>query len=170
MMLNTKRLCIRHLTVDDAEFILGLLNEPSFLQFIGDKGVRTLDDSRNYLRTGPLASYKEHGFGLNLTLLADMKTPIGICGLLKRDTLDDVDLGFAFRPQFWRRGYAAEAAAAVLEHGKEEFGFRRIVAVTSPDNEGSAAVLLKLGFRFERMVQLSGEASEVKLFAFVTGV
>lgn len=161
-VLETERLVLRHLSVDDAEFILGLVNEPSWLRFIGDRGVRTLEDARQYILTGPVASYKQFGFGLYLVELKETEAPIGICGLLKRETLDDVDVGFALLPQFWRKGYAFESAAAVIEHGRDDFGLRRIVAITSPDNHGSIRLLEKLGFHFER--RLGEGDSGVKLF------
>lgn len=161
-VLETERLVLRRLSLDDAEFILELVNEPSWLRYIGDRGVRTIEDARQYLLTGPLASYQQFGFGLYLIEEKESGVPVGICGLLKRETLDDVDVGFALLPQFWRRGYAFESAAAVLQHGKDDFGLRRIVAITSPDNHGSIHLLEKLGFRFER--RLGERDSEVKLF------
>ena len=124
-VLETPRLVLRWVTTDDAPFIHELLNEPSFIQFIGDKGVRTLDDARNYILTGPVASYQRFGFGLYLVLLKETGAPIGMCGLLKRDTLPDVDVGYALRPAFWLQGYAYEAALAVLAHGREAFGETR---------------------------------------------
>jgi [ribosomal protein S5]-alanine N-acetyltransferase len=162
-VLETDRLVLRRISMDDAAFIVQLLNEPSFLRFIGDRGVRNLEDARNYIRNGPMASYERFGFGLWLTLLKESGVPIGMCGLLKRETLKDVDLGFAFLPQFWRKGYAIESAAAVLNYGRSAFGLKRIVAITSPDNDASIAVLQKLGFRFEEMVKMSKD-DEVKLF------
>jgi RimJ/RimL family protein N-acetyltransferase len=166
-VLETDRLNLRWLSTEDAEFILELLNEPSFLRFIGDKGVRTLDDARAYILNGPVDMYKRLGFGLYLTELKDGGVPIGICGLIKRDGLDDVDIGFAFLPKFWAKGYAYEAAAAVMTYGKDVLDLKRIVAITSPDNHGSAKVLEKLGMQFERMVRLSEGAEEVRLFASV---
>jgi len=163
-ILETDRLVLRRLAVENAEFIFDLLNQPSFLEFIGDKGVRTIDDARNYILTGPIASYERFGFGLYLTELRSTETPIGICGLLKRETLDDVDVGFAFLPQYWRQGYAFESAAAVLTYGRDVLGLDRIVAITSPDNEASIKTLNKLGLKFERMIRLSADAPEVKLF------
>ena len=164
-VVETERLTLRKLEVGDADFILGLLNDPSFLRFIGDKRVRTLDDARRYLVDGPIASYERFGFGLYLTELRDEGAPIGICGLLKRDSLDDVDVGFAFLPRFWSKGYALEAASAVMAYGRNILGLRRIVAITSPDNEASIRLLEKLGMRFESMVRLSEDGSELRLFA-----
>ncbi len=165
VVVDTDRLVIRRLTLDDAEFIVGLLNQPSFLRFIGDKGVRTLDDARDYLLKGPLGSYDRFGFGLYLVALKDSAAPIGICGLLKREALDDVDVGFAFLPDFWSQGYAFEAAAAVLAHGRRDLGLGRIVAIVTPDNDRSIALLERLGMRFERLVRLADDATELKLFA-----
>jgi RimJ/RimL family protein N-acetyltransferase len=163
--LNTQRLLLREFTLSDAEFILELLNDPSFLRFIGDKGVRTVEDARNYLTTGPIESYRKHGFGLNLVELKATKTPIGMCGLLKRDALEYVDLGFAFMPDYRQQGYAFESAAAVLLHAKDVLKLDRILAITDPENHVSSKLLEKLGFQFERMIRLSEDASEVKLFA-----
>jgi RimJ/RimL family protein N-acetyltransferase len=165
-MLETDRLILRQLTTDDAEFILDLLNQPSFLQFIGDKGVRTLDDARQYILAGPVASYERFGFGLYLTALKDSRVSIGICGLIKRETLEDVDVGFALLPQFWSTGYAFEAASAVMAYGRNVLGLDRIVAITSPDNYASIKLLEKIGLRFEELVRLSEDAPEVKLFAW----
>ncbi|MCB1677031.1 MAG: GNAT family N-acetyltransferase [Halioglobus sp.] len=164
--LQTTRLTICHLTPGDAPFILDLLNQPSFRQFIGDRGVRTLEDARNYIQKGPISSYERFGFGLFLVKLTEGDIPAGICGLLKRDTLPDVDIGFAFLPQFWSQGYAYESAAAVLAHGKNTLGLKRIVAITQPDNAASIKLLEKLGLRFERMVRLEGDDVELKLFAW----
>ncbi len=119
VVFETDRLVLRRLTVDDSGFILRLLNEPSFLQQIGDRGVRNLADAKQYILSGPIASYERHGFGLFLVELKDGLVPIGICGLLKRDALDDVDVGFAFVPESWSKGYAFESASAVLAYAHE---------------------------------------------------
>ena len=163
--LETARLTLRRIGLDDDGFILALLNEPSFLVHIGDKGVRTREDARRYITDGPLASYARFGFGLWLVQRKDGGEPIGICGLLQREWLEDVDLGFALRPEFWGRGYAFEAASAVLAHGREEFGLRRIVAVTSLDNTPSIQLLARLGFRFERIGRFTDGGPELRLFA-----
>jgi RimJ/RimL family protein N-acetyltransferase len=163
-ILTTERLILRRFTVADAPFILELLNDPAWLEFIGDKGVRTLDDARGYLRKGPIAMYERHGFGLWLVELRDGHVAIGMCGLIKRDSLDDVDLGFAFLPAYRARGYAHEAAAAVLAHGRDGFELGRIVAITSPGNAKSAALLEKLGMKFEKTVKLAPD-DEVRLYA-----
>lgn len=164
-VLETERLALRRLEPGDAEFILELLNDPSFLRFIGDKGVRNLDDARRYIANGPVASYERFGFGLYLTALKEGGVPIGICGLLKRDSLDDVDVGFAFLPRYWSKGYALEAASAVMAYGRESLGLKRIVAVVSPGNDASIRLLLKLGLKLERMVRLEGEGPELQLFS-----
>jgi len=164
-VLETPRLALRRIAFQDADFMLELLNEPSFLRYVGDRGVRCVDDARRYIETGPMASYARHGFGLFLTELKDSRDAIGICGLLKRDSLSHVDVGFALLPRYWSLGYAFEAASAVLEYGRRECALRRILAITSPDNVPSIGLLAKLGFRFEQMTRLTPEAPEVKLFA-----
>ena len=165
VVIETDRLTLRRLAEDDAELILRLLNEPSFLKFVGDKGVRKLDDGRRYIREGPVASYAEYGFGLYLMLQNEDKAPIGLCGLLKRDTLDVADVGFALLPEFWSQGYATEAARAVLARAGSVHGLDRVVAITARENDRSIRVLEKVGLRFEKMVRLSDEAPEICLFS-----
>ena len=164
IVLKTERLILSHLTCDDAEFILRLLNEPSFIRYIGDKNVRTLGEARNYVLTGPIASYECNGFGLYKVELREKKTPIGISGLVKRDTLPDVDIGFAFLPEYWSLGYAYESAAAVMKYAREVLGLERVVAITSPDNEPSAKLLARIGLKFSRMIRLTDDSREIKLF------
>jgi RimJ/RimL family protein N-acetyltransferase len=163
-ILETERLVLRRLSSDDAEFILELLNQPSFLRYIGDKGVRTTEDAVRYIQTGPVASYERFGFGLYLVELKETRVPIGMCGLLKRDTLPDADVGFAFLPDYWSQGYAFEAASGVMSYGREVLGLRRIVAITSLDNEASIKLLEKIGLKFEGLITPSEDLGEVRLF------
>jgi len=158
-LLKTERLILRELTLDDAPFILTLLNEPSFLRFIGDKKVRTLEAARQYILNGPMASYARHGFGLNLVSLNDSQTPIGMCGLLKREELPDPDIGFAFVPDFWGKGFAFESAAAVMNDARERLKLTRVLAIVNPDNDASIKLLERLGLKFERV------KDDVKVFA-----
>lgn len=165
-VLETDRLIIRWLTTDDEAFILELLNDPSWLRFIGDKGVRTLDDARNYVVSGPMDMYSRLGFGLYLVELKEGRTPIGICGLIKRDSLEDVDIGFAFLSEYQSKGYAYEAASATMVYGTGQLGLKRIVAITTKDNLASSRVLEKIGMKFERMIVLPPGSVEFKLFSF----
>ena len=162
--LQTERLLLRPFTIDDAEFILTLLNEPSFLRYIGDKKVRNLDGARQYILNGPVASYERHGFGLCLVELRKSHTPIGMCGLLKRDELPDPDIGFALLPDFWSKGFAFEASTAVLDDARERLKLERILAITSVDNHASIDLLQRLGFTFEGLRQLASDREPVKLF------
>jgi RimJ/RimL family protein N-acetyltransferase len=154
--LSTARLHLRPLTLADAPFILGLLNQPSYLRFIGDRDVRTVADAERYLADGPLAGYARWGHGLLAATLDG--APIGTCGLLRRDALPDPDLGFAFLPAYWSRGLAREAAEAVLAHGKLTLGLLRIVAICDHDNLPSITLLGRLGLRYERAIELDGES------------
>jgi [ribosomal protein S5]-alanine N-acetyltransferase len=163
-VLETGRLVLRRFTADDAPFIVELLNDPGWIRFIGDRGVRTAGDARAYLEKGPVAMYARDGFGLYLTALKDGGAPIGMCGLIRREGLDDVDIGFAFLPAFRSQGYALESARAVMVHAREDYGIGRVVAITSRDNHASIRVLEKIGLRFERMVRLPKDEEEVMLF------
>jgi RimJ/RimL family protein N-acetyltransferase len=166
--LSTARLRIAPFTLDDAAFIVELLNDPEWLAHIGDRNVRTLDDARRYLREGPLTSQQRHGFALWAVRRRDASTdaaPIGMCGLIRREGLDDVDIGYAFMPAARGQGLAREAAAAVLRHGFEHLGLQRIVAITSPDNAPSVRVLESIGMRYERRLRLPGRDDESLLYA-----
>ena len=167
-VLETERLSLRRFTVDDAQFILTLLNEPSFLRYIGDKQVRNLEDARQYILNVPVASYERNGFGLGLVELREAHAPIGMCGLIRREELPDPDIGFAFLPDFWSKGFAFEAAVAVLTDAHERLGLERILAITSLDNEASIKLLQRLGFRFEQVIKLSQDRDQVKLFTRCT--
>jgi RimJ/RimL family protein N-acetyltransferase len=163
-VVETERLILRRLSADDAEFIVELLNQPSFLRYIGDKEVRNNPDAIRYIQNGPVASYERFGFGLYLVQLRETDTPIGICGLLKRDSLPDPDIGFAFLPNYWSQGYAFESTSAILTYAREVLRLERILAITSPDNDPSIKLLEKLGLKFESFIKLSPDESEVRLF------
>jgi len=165
-VLETPRLVLRRLVLEDAPFVLELVNDTAWLQYIGDKHVHNLEDARNYIRKGPLDMYARHGFGLYMVTLRT-GTRIGMCGLIKRDGLEDVDLGFALLARYRGRGYAQEAAAAVLDYGRKALGLKRIVAITSPDNLRSIQVLENIGFVYEQTLTLAGQVKETKLFAHI---
>jgi RimJ/RimL family protein N-acetyltransferase len=165
-VLVTERLVIRRLTPDDAQFMYGIWNDPAFMQYVGDRGIRSLEAARDSILSGPVEMYRRFGFGLYLVALRETAEPIGICGLLKREALEDVDIGFAFLPAFRSRGYALEAASAVMDYGREVLRLERIVAIVNPDNERSQRLLERVGMRFERMIRMPGESRDIRLFAW----
>ena len=156
-VLQTARLTVRNFERADAPFILELLNEPSWVQYIGDKNIKTLGDAERYIQDVLLAMYARLGFGLYLVEVTESGEALGMCGLVKRDSLQDVDLGFAFLSRFWGRGFAYESAAAVMSHAKTRVGLDRLVAITLPTNEAASKLLLKLGFTFERVITAKTE-------------
>jgi RimJ/RimL family protein N-acetyltransferase len=164
-LIETDRLFLRELNAADAAFILELVNEPAFIKNIADKKVRTLADAIHYIETGPGASYRQHGYGLYLVGLKESHTPIGICGLVKRDYLDDADIGYAFLERYWSQGYAYESAAAVMDYARGTLGLSRILGITSPDNQGSIRLLEKLGLRFVRMIKVPGQNEDTRFFS-----
>ena len=163
-VLQTARLVLRRFTVADAPFVLRLLNEPSFIRYIGDRGVRTLSDAVGYIERGPVASYQRHGFGLYLVELRN-GTPIGTCGVLKRDELEDADIGFSLLPEFWAEGYAFEAAQAVKAYAQDMLGLHKLAAIVAHGNDASVRLLVKLGFAFDRLIRLGPKAEELRLFS-----
>jgi RimJ/RimL family protein N-acetyltransferase len=167
LICETERLRLSHFSLEDAAFILRLLNEPSFIRNIADKQVRTLDDARTYLRNGPLTSYTRNGFGLSRVALKDSGEVIGMCGLIRRDGLADVDIGYALLPEYCGRGFAVEAVSGVLASDARHHGLRRVVAVVNPDNADSIRVVENAGFQFETMVVLPGETTAIRQFAKV---
>lgn len=164
IVLETERLTLRHASLDDAPFILRLLNEPAFLQYIGDRGVRSLDDARGYIEQRLIGSYKQHGFGLWVVTRTNSPEPLGICGLVKRDTLPEPDIGFAFLQEHWRTGIGFESAAGVKRYAFEHVGLPRLLAIVNPDNAGSIRILEKLGFTFERLSE-PGDGKTVRVYA-----
>jgi ribosomal-protein-alanine N-acetyltransferase len=164
-VLETERLSLRRLAPeDDAAFVVELLNDPSFLRNIGDRGVRNEEDARRYLRDGPMASYAAHGYGLYLVAMKETGMSAGICGLVRRAYLDAPDLGFAFLPGFRRRGVASESASAVMSEAFGPLGLDRVLAIVSPHNADSIRVLEKLGFRSDGLVTPPGERDAIRLF------
>jgi ribosomal-protein-alanine N-acetyltransferase len=164
-VLTTERLNIRRATTADDQFVLELVNDPAFIRNIGDRGVRTLADAQRYVENGPVASYEKFGFGMYVVELKESGRPIGMCGFVKRDWLPDVDIGFAFLPQYRSMGYALESARAVKAYGRDALGLGRIVAIVSPGNTDSIRLLEKIGLRFEGMVRPENEDADIGLFA-----
>jgi len=164
IVLETERLTLRWLDIKDAPFILELVNDPAWIQFIGNKGVRTLEDATNYIVNGPIDMYNKLGFGLYLVERKEDLTPLGMCGLIKRDSLEDVDIGFAFLEEFRSKGYGYESASAVIDYGVQNLGLKRIVAITTIDNIHSGKLLEKVGLKFEEIISDSGE--DLKLFGY----
>lgn len=157
MILETGRLLLREAAGDDAEFILDLLNQPSFKKFIGDRGVRSVDQAREYISERLVRSYRDNNFGLYIAELKTDCTPIGLCGFVRRDILPHPDIGFALLSQHEKKGYGFEAAAAMMRYGKDTLCLRRVLAVTSLENENSMNLLAKIGFRFDRQVAIGDE-------------
>lgn len=147
----------------DAEFIFELLNTPKFLKFIGDRGVRSVEQAREFIEKRYRQSYRDHGYGLYTVELKIGSRPVGACGFVKRDHFEFADVGFAFLPQYEGKGYGFEAANAVLEFGRDKLGFTRVLAITSQENDVSGKLLEKLGFHFERIFT-SPEGEDLKLF------
>jgi RimJ/RimL family protein N-acetyltransferase len=178
-ILETKRTILREIVETDAEFVHDLLNQPSFIKYIGDRNVRSVKEASEFIENRYRQSYREHGFGLYVVeLKAEFgtlanahvsnfsdNTPIGICGFVKRDSLPDADIGFAFLPQFCGKGYALESANAVMKYGRDVLGLARILAITSQDNENSGKLLEKIGFKFESLIKMPHDDEELKLFS-----
>lgn len=165
-LIETDRLSLREFTAVDAPFILELLNDPDWIKFIGNRGVKTLDDARGYIERGPAALQARHGYSLWRVATRDENRPVGMCGLIKRDHLEHPDLGFAFLPAARGRGYAREAASACLAHGRDALGLTRILAITVPANAASIRLLGILGMTFERMSVDPVDGAELRVYAW----
>jgi ribosomal-protein-alanine N-acetyltransferase len=163
-VLQTERLSLRKLARGDEPFVLELLNSRGFLDNIGDRGVRTTDDAWGYVAGSAIASYEKNGFGLYRTALKGTDEPVGICGLVKRDGLDEPDLGFAFLELHWRKGYAVEASNGVLARARDKHRIKHLLAITKLDNAGSIAVLERVGFRFDKIIRLASHTDDSRLF------
>lgn len=163
--LETERLRLRRQTPADAPFILALMNDPDWIRNIGDKGIRSVEQAEAHIRNVTIASYERHGYGFLLAERKEDGAPIGICGLAKRDFMDDADVGYALMPAYRGQGYAFEAAAGVLAYARSALGMTRVAAITAPDNETSARLLRKLGMREEGLIAFGETGEPVRLFA-----
>lgn len=164
IVIETQRLILRKFTLEDAPFLLELVNTPAWLQFIGDRNVHTVEEAENYLRNGNLKSYAEHGFGFYLVVTKESNEAIGMCGMVKRDSLEDIDIGFAFLPNSIGKGYGYEAASATLNYAQNVLKLGKIIAIVDPQNTSSIALIKKIGLQYEKMVQLSPDDIELMLF------
>ncbi|MEO7102177.1 MAG: GNAT family N-acetyltransferase [Gemmatimonadaceae bacterium] len=169
IVLETDRLILRLLTTDDAEFVLRLVNDPSFIENIGDRGIRSLEQATNYLLDGPISSYRNHGHGPYMVVLKSVQAPIGMCGLLKRVKFDDADLGYALLPEYWRQGFALEAAKAVLDYAYASLNLPRTLGLVSPDNRPSIRLLEKLGFEFSELRQMKADGLPTAVYVHTPG-
>ena len=165
IVIQTERLILRKFTLNDADFMLELLNTPAWLRFIGDRNVRTIEEAEQYLLNGNIRSYQEYGFGFYVVVIKETQKSIGICGIVKREGLEDVDIGFAFFQQFMGNGYGYEAASAVLNYALNDLKIKRIIAIVDPENAVSISLIKKIGLQFEKMVQLSQKDIELMLFS-----
>jgi ribosomal-protein-alanine N-acetyltransferase len=166
-ILETPRLRIRAFTVDDAPFAYELVNDPDWIRNIGDRNVRTLEDARGYLERGPIAMQEKHGFSLFAVILKESDVTIGMCGLIRREALEDVDIGFAFLPAYRGQGYALESAQAVMDYAWEVLRLERLVAIVAPGNAPSIRLLESLGFTFERLMRLPNDDEDLRLYGRV---
>ncbi|CAN5797429.1 GNAT family N-acetyltransferase [soil metagenome] len=165
IILETERLLSRQFTIEDTAFVIKLLNTPGWMQFIGDRNVRTEEEAKKYLLNSPIKSFKENGFGLGLVLLKNTCEPIGMCGLVKRESLQGVDIGFAFLPEYSGKGYAQEIASATLLYAKETLKVPVVLAIVMPKNERSIKLLHKIGLHFKTMITLTKDGEDLMLFS-----
>ena len=166
LVAETHRLFISKITLRDAAFFINLVNSPGWLTYIGDRKIKTIKDAKAYLQKGTLKSYADFGFGFyKLQIKENNNIPIGICGLVKREQLDDVDIGFALLPDYEGKGYGYEASTAVLKLAKERFGLEKIIAITLPKNKSSIKLLEKLGLTYQKPIKPFADDEELLLFA-----
>ena len=161
---ETERLYLRRLNRDDAVFILDLLNQPSWLEYIGDKHVYNLNDAKKYIELAPMTMYDRYGFGLFLVCAKETSVPMGLCGLIKRDNLEDADLGYAFLPDYWQQGYALEAVLSILAYAKDTHHLTRVLALSKSTNSASKKLLKKVGFKFDRDLKLLEDEENLQIY------
>jgi RimJ/RimL family protein N-acetyltransferase len=161
---ETERLLLRELKMSDAPFIFELVNTEGWLKNIGDRNVKTINDAESFLSSGPLKSYHENNFGMWLVIEKASKASIGLCGLINRPSLDDIDIGYALLPSYYKKGYAYESAQAVYNYGKEQLGINKIVGICNVDNAASIHILQKIGLQIEKKMPFN-DLNEVYLLS-----
>ena len=164
-ILETERLILREFTVSDAKFIVELVNTPGWIEYIGDRNIKTKGQAKTYLENGPIKSYELNGFGLSLVELRNEKIPIGMCGILKRDQLNHPDIGFAFLPEYMGKGYALEMARATMDFAKGHLKIHTLLAITVPFNKGSIKLLEKVGMKFTKTFRFPEGKEDLMLFS-----
>jgi ribosomal-protein-alanine N-acetyltransferase len=164
-LIETERLCLRPVTRDDAELMLAIWNDPAFIRNVADRGIRTIDEARVAIQSGAQKLFEDYGYGPYSMALKSDGSQIGICGLFKRDNLDDPDIGFSVLPDYCGKGYAGEAAVAVVDFARRELGITALTAIVSPSNAPSIGLIRKLGLRFERMITMPGEDDAICLYS-----
>ncbi|MGB1209829.1 MAG: GNAT family N-acetyltransferase [Lacinutrix venerupis] len=162
---KTNRLIISKFTIEDAPFFMNLVNTPNWIKHIGDRNIKTIKQAEESIKNGHLKSYKTHGFGFYILRLKENLKPIGTCGLIKRDTLEDIDFGFAMLPQYEKLGFGFESSQAILDLARNKFKLNRITAITLETNKNSIKLLQKLGFLYEKQVKPFDDDKELLLFA-----
>ncbi len=165
MILETERLTLRSLTLDDADLMLSVWTDPAFIENVADRGIRTIEEAREAMQEGALHLYETYGYGPYRVALRECDTPIGICGLFRREGLDDPDIGYALLPGFHSQGYMIESARRVLGHARDDLGIDYVTAIVKPSNEPSVRLLGKLGLDFERMIRLPDDDEDLALYA-----
>ncbi len=163
-ILETERLILREFNLEDAPFIIELLNSPGWLRFIGDRGVHTRESAEKYLLNGPIKSHNENGFGLYLTEEKGSGKPVGMCGLILRNYLETIDIGFAFLESYTGKGYGSEIASATLDYAHHQLGFKKVLAITTEDNQASIRLLEKLGMRFDKIIRIPNDPESLRLY------
>ena len=162
--LETERLWLRRITLEDAGLMLAVWNDPRFIRHVGDRGIRTIEEAHDALRSGAFRLYQDYGYGpYSLTRKTD-GTQVGICGLFKRDILDHPDIGFAVLPDHCGQGIAGEAAAEVVRHAREDLELAELAGIVSPGNAASISLLEKLGLRRNGTITMPGETEAVCLY------
>ena len=167
--LHTERLELRWLSVDDAPMMLAVWNDPAFVRFVGDRGVRSLEEAEVAMRDGLLRLYDEHNYGPFVVIRREDGTNMGICGLFRRDGLDEPDIGFALLPEYCGKGFGYESSAAVIQHARDSLELPRVLAIVSPENSTSIALLEKLGLSYERPIRLPGDDYDILLYSIEFG-
>ena len=163
-VLNTERLELSWLTPDDAPMMLAVWNDPAFKRFVGDRGIRSVEQARAAIEAGPLKLYADYGYGPFRLRQRDAGEDVGICGLFRRDGLDEPDIGFAILPDFCKRGLGFEASVAVLDHARDALGLPAVTAIVSPRNEASIGLLEKLGLVYDRPIRMPGDDHDISLY------
>ena len=164
-ILETENLILREFTENDAAFIIELVNSEGWLKYIGDKNIKTDAQAKEYLLNGPIKSYAQNGYGLAMVELKNDKTPIGMCGIINRETLDHPDIGFAFLPDFANKGFGYEIASKTLQYATGELGIDKVLAITVPENNASIKLLEKIGMTFQKRFNFQNDNTELLLYS-----
>ncbi|PZD79246.1 GNAT family N-acetyltransferase [Mesonia sp. K7] len=161
---ETERLFLRPTSIEDSQFIFDLLNSPKWIKYIGQRNINSPKEAENYIKVKMIPQLEKMGFSNYTVIRKEDQQKMGTCGLYNRKGIDGVDIGFAFLPDYEKKVYAYEAAFQIKQAAFEDFGLKKLNAITIKENLSSRKLIEKLGLTFVQNIRIPGDEEELMLY------